>query len=79
MLHFPQLVFGYALLQGEQIFGFYSVRFIQYLPPTVFAGGLRPKKNQFVCWKQQIMVSFLIRKQKVRLFIVLRNSLFHVF
>ena len=75
MLHFLQLVCRYAGLECEQVFGLYTVSFIEDLTPAVFAGCLCPKESQVICWKEEIMVFFRAGKQEIWALLVFGNCL----
>ena len=71
-----QLVSRNGLLESEQVFLIKAVGLIDYLPPSIFAGGLRPEHGKVVRRKLKIVVAFSIGEEKVGTFIAFSDSLF---
>ena len=75
VMHLFQLVFGDSLLEREEIFHIHTVGLGQYLPPSVFAGGLCAKHYQIVSWELHIVIALAVGKQEVRFLVVFCDGL----
>lgn len=75
VLHFLQLVLGYARLEGEEVLVLDALGLVEHLTPAVFARCLHAEHRQAVGGENDVVVALAVGEEEVGLVVVFGHGL----